>query len=96
MSDFAVAIEVGSAPAKRRPLSHRTRRMQSTRLFGIARSHHAGRPAGDATLDRSVSQPSPALTGGCIATAKVLHPYLVRLLLGDPLRKRLRSKSAMA
>jgi hypothetical protein len=33
MSDFAVAIEVRPAPAKRRAFSHRTRKMQGTRLL---------------------------------------------------------------
>jgi len=34
MSDFAVAIGVRPAPAKRRFISHRTRKMRSTRLLG--------------------------------------------------------------
>jgi hypothetical protein len=46
MSDFAGAIEVRPAPAKRRALSHRTRKMPGHQLIGIARSPHVARPAG--------------------------------------------------
>jgi hypothetical protein len=49
MSDFAVAIEVRPAPAKRRPLSHRTAKNAGHPLIGVAKSHNAARPAGDAT-----------------------------------------------
>src|SRR5580692_11918041 len=61
MSDLPSLLECA------RPLlnaaSFRTERQKcGAHAYWAARSHHAARPAGDATLDRSVSQASPALT----------------------------------
>jgi hypothetical protein len=95
MSDFAVAIEGRPGPAKRRALLAQNAKNAEHPLIDMAKSHRAARLAGDATLDRSISRPSPALTGRCITAAKVLHAYLSSY--SSAIRtKTVRSKSEMA